>query len=731
MDFFLDHIEPKESIRHLLENLFLPITEEEVVEAIKSLSNGRSPGPDGISIEFYKAVFSIIKTELIELFNFYMNNGRISAKIKSGLIVLIPKQPPYDEIENYRPITLLNCDYKIYTKILSNRLQPILKEIIHESQYAQPGKDINEMNCLVRDLIDDMKVSTNDSFMVSVDFKKAYDTICHDFLFKILQKYGFPVQFIDVIKELFRDAGAHLLINKYKSRKFKLRSGTQQGNPLSRDIFTLQLNPLLVFLNNCQLISKYKSLSNKSFLTLAYMDDANFLSQSLSSVINSIFYIKKFEGASGLAMNLFKTKGMFFNKRNVFEVRHLPNIKWENVFTCLKINYGSEHWVLEQWKGRLEKFKEEVKFFTSTAFTMRAKAILSKNKLLPMLSYLGAVHEIPLNVRKQIEKILLRFVVPFLPTKYTTDEEVTQKIQTLAAPKFLGGCEIDHISVHLDLFLLKTVMKYLKCLVDGVDLPDHLYFVEYNIGFQLCNYFGFPVNNSTPHAATPNSFYNNVLRMIRWLRITVKEMTEGGVNCIYRRIIYNLNVCNKGFKSHRILSKVLPSYLQSFNYKLHFNLLPLKTMFKEWRLDNDSCCLYCGVGPESIYHLFGTCEKLKGLWVILRETHLLLTGEDFNYEYQRKSFRLDLTLTPCNEVYEKTLIYLSTIANYSIWRHRNDIRYKFESFNLHTLVKKMIRSIGARRNVDYNVSDSHKIPFITQLYDFILIAFNNYPFDNG
>ena len=67
------------------------------------------------------------------------------AKFKAGLITLKPKKEPDNEIENRRPITLLNTDYKIFTKIITTRLEPILKEIIHDSQFTRTGKDIHEI----------------------------------------------------------------------------------------------------------------------------------------------------------------------------------------------------------------------------------------------------------------------------------------------------------------------------------------------------------------------------------------------------------------------------------------------------------------------------------------------------------------------------------------------------------------------------------------------------------
>ena len=247
-----------------------------------------------------------------------------------------------------------------------------------------------------------MKLSSNDSYFLSIDFRKAFDTICHKFLYQILGKYGFPYQFIELIKELFRDAGSHILINKFRSKKVKLKSGTQQGNTISRDLFILQLNPLLVFLNVFSRFEKYKSLSNKTFFTLAYMDDANVVTQSISTVWNVIFYTKKYEKASGLEINLSKSKGMFINQTSTISINDLPNIEWCNYFTCLKVNYGVQNFVTKQWVVRMDKFKDQLSFLKKTAFTFRAKSILSKSKLFPILSYTGMVHSIPINIRKEI-----------------------------------------------------------------------------------------------------------------------------------------------------------------------------------------------------------------------------------------------------------------------------------------------------------------------------------------
>ena len=177
--------------------------------------------------------------------------------------------------------------------------------------------------------------------------------------------------------------------------------------------------------------------------------------------------------------------------------------------------------------------------------------------------------------------------------------------------------------------------------------------------------------------------------------------------------------------------KGLPSYLQSFNYKLHFNLLPVKTMFREYLLDNDSCCTFCQIGPESILHLFGSCEKLRIVWQVLNEVCFVVSNEHFDFQKYRGDFKLDLTNIKCNQTYEKTLIYLNSITNYAIWKMRNDIRYKFENFDAQVLLRKILRSIGGRKGVDPKLAPSFRIPFLHELFDAMSFVINAFPFDNG
>ena len=144
-----------------------------------------------------------------------------------------------------------------------------------------------------------------------------------------------------------------------------------------------------------------------------------------------------------------------------------------------------------------------------------------------------------------------------------------------------------------------------------------MYFVEYNIGIKLSQLFKLQVNNCTVHTDQPCEVYGHILEIIKRYSITSDELLKGSIGLIYKRIILQMNPEFPNMNFNRIFCKVLPSYLQSYNFKLYHNFLPVSTVFRQYALDNDTTCCFCNVGPESIFHVFGSCEKLKILWDIV------------------------------------------------------------------------------------------------------------------
>jgi len=164
---------------------------EEIKQVLQKIGRNKTPGSDGIGWEFYKTNWSIIKEDLHDLLNEMYTKNTVTAQQKHGLIVCLPKHEGAQKPTDYCPITLLNVDYKILTKILANRLRPLIAEHIQKNQFCGlPGNTISDALATVRDTTAMAEIKKTPMFLVSLDFQEAFDRISHTYLATILRSYG-------------------------------------------------------------------------------------------------------------------------------------------------------------------------------------------------------------------------------------------------------------------------------------------------------------------------------------------------------------------------------------------------------------------------------------------------------------------------------------------------------------------------------------------------------------
>ena len=706
------------------------ITVEEVWDVLISFLEGKTPGPDGLSLEFYKVVFPIIKHDLVRLFNTFYDSAFIPAKSKAGFITLIAKREPFDDIENYRPISLINVDLKIYSKILCLRLKPVLPYILHDTQYGYASKNINQVTTLIRDIENDMKSNRfNDSFFVSVDFFKAFDNVDHNFIVKVLKWMNFPEKFINAVVSLMHMASSQLFINGHLSKKFKIKSGIRQGCPMSKDVFNIIINPLIVFLEHCCAIQKYTTLSNHKFLTLSYVDDLNLFVNALTSLLNAIYYINRFKDISGLKLNVLKTKGIFYNNRLVFSPSDLPrSIIWVKDLKVLGIHFGTAEWIASQWEDLYNMFKGDIGYYKTILSTLDAKAMVSKFKLFSIFSYVAGVYPLPPKINEKIEKDLMNFVVPHKRTFLSLSD--------VASPRVYGGYDFDNIPLHAKIMLIKPLMGYFQHRLRGDPLTTELSFIEYNVGLQMITRYGLETNNLVLHAFEPNQIYKDMLTILSKFKITADELGKGSVIGIYKRII-----CEGGphtghelgyYKLHR---KIFPSYLKSFNYRLHFDLLPVKAKFQHFSLHSNSGCTFCSLHPETSVHLFAKCPSLYPLWDFLDDALNATFLNQCRYSFRDSRVRkydYSLVNLKCKPEYERLLLYLNAIVNTNIWKWRNKIKHDNVQFDISHVKASFIRSLVSRKNIEKSdrLRHCHKVDYI-ESYCYAICSIRDATYDPG
>eukprot|EP00253_Pinus_taeda_P007706 PITA_07706 len=130
------------------------ITMEEVEEAIRSMPNDKAPGPDGFTINFYKACWKIVKNDIWEIVEDSRRSKTILKSLNSTFIALVPKVEEANTPEKFRPMALCNVIYKIISKVIANRLKMILPGIISQEQsgYVE-GRQILDNILLAQEMI--------------------------------------------------------------------------------------------------------------------------------------------------------------------------------------------------------------------------------------------------------------------------------------------------------------------------------------------------------------------------------------------------------------------------------------------------------------------------------------------------------------------------------------------------------------------------------------------------
>ena len=224
------------------EKLIIPISKNELKEAIDQMENDKSPGIDGIPIEFYKIFYDKIEKDLLQIYNNILFTEKKPTKtINQAIITLIPKKGNLNQLKYWRPISLLCLDYKILTKILANRLKQVLPNLISEEQNCSiPGRTIFNNLFLIRDAITLNKQKNTRFYILQVDQEKAFDKIDYDFLFKTMDKMGFSNIFINFIKILYKNNTSTIINNGFLSAPVQLQRGLRQGCPLSLRLYVVQ-----------------------------------------------------------------------------------------------------------------------------------------------------------------------------------------------------------------------------------------------------------------------------------------------------------------------------------------------------------------------------------------------------------------------------------------------------------------------------------------------------------
>ena len=316
-DFLFQNAEVKQVTREESNFLSKAITVNEVKKAISEMKNNKSPGSDGLTVDFYKSFANMISKELTDALNNVLSTKEMTATLMEAIISCIYKKGDKKDISNWRPISLTNVDYKILTKILSRRFLDILPKIIHENQTAFiKNRTIYNNLRYTRDIIDIANAEKLEACILSIDQVKAFDRVDKEFLFKSLQHFGFEELFISHVKTLNNGISAKVKVNGNLSEKIEIQRGVRQGCPLSMILYIIQAEIFSSYIRQNKAITGIK-LGNKETKIQQYADDTNFYLTGDSSVKSVGDALQINNRATGAKINLAKCQGIWLGKNRL------------------------------------------------------------------------------------------------------------------------------------------------------------------------------------------------------------------------------------------------------------------------------------------------------------------------------------------------------------------------------------------------------------------------------
>lgn len=367
-------------------NLNRSITKKEVEKAIKQMNPHKSPGKDGINAKLYQDHIGIISKILSKTFTETLSNNReINPSFKEGIITTLFKKGDDLLISNRRPITLLNTDYKILSKVINNRLLPVTQSVINKYQNGfVPKRFIQDNIQIMKEIIDHSNREKLCTLVTFFDFNKAFDSISHNSISRTLAHVGIHPDVITLVINLLKDTRNKVKVNNTLTGEVEIRRGTKQGDPISPTIFALVIEPLLQSIINDNSIKGIRLKGLETPMKVgAFADDLASVNSSVEDLNRVREKIKSYCKGTSSSLNDDKTV-MIATGTNI--PTNLPYKLSEAPERYLGLNFTGKgldskiNQIIKEMKEQLSNWKKE-------GYTLRSKMAILKTYTLSKLTY--------------------------------------------------------------------------------------------------------------------------------------------------------------------------------------------------------------------------------------------------------------------------------------------------------------------------------------------------------
>jgi len=701
----------------LLSNLSLRLSEEdrdrcegllllpEITTALGNMSKNKSPGPDGLSVEFYSKFWDLLGPILLEVINHCYADSDLCDSMKTSNTRLVFKKGDRKNLKNWRPISLLNVDYKICSKALSSRLSLVLEKIVTPDQTCSvPGRSISSNLIMLRDMLDYIDRTNEPGILISLDQEKAFDRVDRTFLMNLLRRFGFGPSFCSWISTLYHGANMQIMVNGWLSQKIELQRGVRQGDSLSPMLYILCVEVLAAKIRNTPEIEGFllPGARGKCFKVGQYADDTTGFLRGLRSLQVLLETVSLYERGSGAKLNRSKSEAMWVGAWKARDDQPF-GLTWVRKMKILGVYFGVIDVLRDNWEPKLSKLDKMLTVWKSRSLSMVGKSLIINVLGVSKLLYLAKVLITPRWVIDKYNSLIWKFLWG------SKIEPVARK--KLHCPIDKGGLGIIDLEVKGRALRLASVLS----VIDD-SRPNCFYLAKYFCGGRLARFgpkWAGLRDNSSPSASLPTSFYSGSLSTLEKLASLPTSFVYSTKN-IYRELLKELSsppllprfwspFLRPTLDMDEHWSLVRDSLTENFKSDLSW-LITLKAVkvrdsLRNWGYINSDKCASCP-RRETIDHCFLNCSRVKLVWAFFIPLLSALLNPPAPFVVNCVSVFF-FRFPPCFSKNRAIVIFIIKSVLYGIWKFRNKATFHNGTESDRAIIRYINQDITSRIKLDH------------------------------
>ncbi|KAM5573208.1 hypothetical protein ABKV19_012976, partial [Rosa sericea] len=418
-----------------LGDLSRDVSDVEIKNSLFSIGGLKAPGLDGIPAKFFQVHWSTCKDDIIKMVKECFDKCELPENLNNTLIALIPKVASPLSMKQMRPISLCNTLYKVVSKIIVQRLRPMMSTLVSPTQ---------------------------------IDIAKAYDKLQWQFIKSVLWEVGIRGKFLQLMIQCFTSVNSRVIVNGEATETFSPESGLRQGDPLSPYLFVLCMEKLSHLINFQVEQGTWKPVKiSRNGLAVSHLFFADdlilFAEASLSQADVMRYCIDCFCLNSGQEVS-FEKSSLFCSPdteedlaAQISDICGSPLT--DDLGNYLGVPLLHSRVTPETYKGLVEKVQLRLASWKSHTLSMAGRHILIQSVTAGLPVYTMQSVRLPMSICNTLDRLNMNFL-----WGHTEEQKKIHLVKwdTVCKPKCYGGLGLKKTCMMNQALLAKTGWRLLQ-----------------------------------------------------------------------------------------------------------------------------------------------------------------------------------------------------------------------------------------------------------------------------